>query len=58
MTKINNILNEGFQTLKKSSIKSSKLDSELILAHVLKKNLKYLILNDKDEVTQDQIFQN
>ncbi len=56
MTKINNILNEGFQTLKKSSIKSSKLDSELILAHVLKKNLKYLILNDKDEVTQDQIF--
>ena len=55
MSKINIILNEGFQILKKSSIKSPKLDSELILAHVLRTNLKFLILNNKYCLTKNQI---
>ena len=45
MQNINNILNSGCKQLKKSFIKSPKLDSEILLSHVLNKNLKDMILD-------------
>ena len=45
MQNINNILNSGCEQLKKSLIKSPKLDSEILLSHVLNKNLKDMILD-------------
>ena len=45
MQNINKILNIGSKHLKKSSVKSPKLDSEILLSHVLNKNLKEMILD-------------
>ena len=45
MQNINNILNIGCKHLKNSLIKSPKLDSEILLSHVLNKNLKEMILD-------------
>ncbi len=45
MQNINNILNIGCNHLKNSFIKSAKLDSEILLSHVLNKNLKEMILD-------------
>ena len=45
MQNINNILNIGCKLLKNSLIKSPKLDSEILLSHVLNKNLKEIILD-------------
>ncbi len=45
MQNINNILNIGCKYLKNSLIKSPKLDSEILLSHVLNKNLKEMILD-------------
>ena len=45
MQNINNILNIGCKLLKNSLIKSPKLDSEILLSHVLNKNLKEMILD-------------
>ena len=42
---IYNAIKEGSKILKKNSIKFSNLDSEILLAEVLKKQRKYLILN-------------
>ena len=45
MQNINNILNIGCNHLKNSFIKTAKLDSEILLSHVLNKNLKEMILD-------------
>jgi len=47
MLNIDLVLNKGFKTLSNSSIKTPKLDAQILLSHVLKKNLKEIILNCK-----------
>ena len=42
---IYNAIKEGSKILKKSNIKNSDLDCEILLANALKKQRKYLILN-------------
>ena len=42
---IYNAIKEGSKILKKKDIKFSDLDCEILLANVLKKQRKYLILN-------------
>ncbi len=42
---IQNIINEASDILKKKDIKSSILDSEILLATILKKDRKYVIIN-------------
>ena len=55
MFNINFVLNEGFKALSNSSIKTPKLDAEILLSRVLKKNLKEIILDDKINPNQIDI---
>ena len=43
--KINEALDEANLILKKNLIKSAKLDSEILMAEVIQKDRKYIILN-------------
>ena len=52
---IQNLLNQANKTLENSSITSSKLDSEILLAEVIKKNRQYLILNSNEELKKENI---
>ena len=52
---IQTLLNESNKLLENSSIISAKLDSEILLSKVLKKNRKYLILNPKEELKKKNI---
>ena len=61
---INNAILDGTKTLKKNNIKLPELDSEILLAEVLKKNREYILMNlrkilkdDKLKVYQDMINQ-
>ena len=42
---IEKAINEGYLQLKKNKIKSSHLDSEILMSQVIKKDREYLILN-------------
>jgi len=52
---IQTLLNESNKLLANSSIISAKLDSEILLSKVLKKNRKYLILNSKEKLKKKNI---
>ena len=49
-------INEGSKILKKNDIKCPVLDSEILLAKVLKKQRKYLILNLNKQIKK-KIFE-
>ena len=53
MDKINNILIKSKEYLKKNNIPSSTLDSELLLSSVINKTREYLIINSKEEISED-----
>ena len=55
MLKINSILNSSTKFLSNCCIKSSKLDAEVLLSSILKKNVKDLIFDDKIKISQRQI---
>ena len=52
---IQTLLNLASKTLGNSSNASSKLDSEILLSEVIKKNRKYLILNSNKELKKENI---
>ena len=52
---IQTLLNQASQTLKQLSNTSSKLDSEILLSKIIKKNRKYLILNSNEELKKENI---
>ena len=55
MPDINSILKNGYKHLANSSSKSSKLDAELLLSSVLKKNIKEIIFNSI-QANRDEIY--
>ena len=52
---IQTLLNQASKTLKQLSNTSSKLDSEILLSKIIKKNRKYLILNSNEELKKENI---
>ena len=52
---IQTLLNQASKTLDNSSNTSSKLDSEILLSKVIKKNRQYLILNSSEELKKENI---
>ena len=52
---IQTLLNQASKTLKQLSNASSKLDSEILLSEVIKKNRQYLILNSNEELKKENI---
>jgi len=52
---IQTLLNQAIKTLDNSSNTSSKLDSEILLSKIIKKNRKYLILNSNEELKKENI---
>ena len=52
---IQTLLNQASKILEKSSSVSSKLDSEILLSEVIKKNRQYLLLNSNEELKKENI---
>ena len=52
---IQTLLDQASKTLKQLSNTSSKLDSEILLSKIIKKNRKYLILNSNEELEKENI---
>ncbi len=52
---IQTVLNQASQILDNSSNTLSKLDSEILLSEVIKKNRQYLILNSNEELKKENI---
>ena len=52
---IQTLLNQATKTLKQLSNTSSKLDSEILLSKIIKKNRKYLILNSNKVIEKNNI---
>ena len=52
---IQTLLNQASKILEKSSNFSSKLDSEILLSEVIKKNRQYLLLNSHEELKKENI---
>ena len=52
---IQTLLNQASKTLDNSSNTSPKLDSEILLSKIIKKNRKYLILNSNEELKKENI---
>jgi len=52
---IQTLLNQASKTLKQLSNTSSRLDSEILLSKIIKKNRKYLILNSHEELKKENI---
>ena len=52
---IQTLLNQAGKTLKQLSNTSSKLDSEILLSKIIKKNRQYLILNSNEELKKENI---
>ena len=52
---IQTLLNKASKILDNSSNASSKLDSEILLSEIIKKNRKYLILNSNEELKKENI---
>ncbi len=55
MYTINSLLNQGFKYLSRNSIKFSRLESEILLSHILNKDPKYLILNHSNTLQNYQV---
>ena len=55
MYTINSLLNEGFKYLSQISKKTSKIETEILLSHILNRDLKYLILNYSSILQNDQV---
>ena len=55
MYTINSLLNEGFKYLSQNSKKTSKIETEILLSHILNRDLKYLILNYSSILQNDQV---
>ena len=53
---IQNIIEEGVNILKKKNIASSELDTEILLADVLKKDRKYIIINNNLKLSDKEIL--
>ena len=51
--KIELALNEGSIKLKKNKIRSSLLDSEILMSEAIDKDRKYIILNLHEEISKD-----
>ena len=49
------IIEHGNRVLSLNNVKSSRLDSELILSKILNKNREQILINLKDELNQNQI---
>ena len=54
---IQETINKAAITLKNSDIKTPYLDSELLLLKVLHKDRKYLLLNSKETLSKEHLFQ-
>ena len=52
---IQTLLNKANKILVSSSSSSPKLDSEILLSEVIKKNRQYLILNSNEELIKENI---
>ena len=52
---IRNLLNRASKILDNSSSTSPKLDSEILLSEVIKKNRQYLILNSNQELKKENV---
>ncbi len=52
---IENEINKAFIRLKKNNIQSAKLDSEILMSSVLKKNRKFIILNSSQNLKKKSI---
>ena len=52
---IQTVLNQASKILNNSSNASFKLDSEILLSEVIKKNRQYLILNSNEELKKENI---
>jgi len=52
---IQTLLNQASKILESSSSVSSKLDSEILLSEVIKKNRQYLLLNSNEELKKENI---
>ena len=52
---IRNLLNQASKILDNSSSTSPKLDSEILLSEVIKKNRQYLILNSNQELKKENV---
>ena len=52
---IENEINKAFILLKKNNIQSAKLDSEILMSSVLKKNRKFIILNSSQNPKKKSI---
>ena len=55
MFNINSILNDSEKVLSDYYIKTSKLDAEILLSSVLKKNIKEIIIDDRININQRQL---
>tara|TARA_B100000767_G_scaffold4734_1_gene4458 strand:- start:1825 stop:2667 length:843 start_codon:yes stop_codon:yes gene_type:complete len=53
---IENILNDGLFALKKNKIPNAKLDVEIILSCLIKKDKKHILLNPKEILNSHQIY--
>ncbi len=56
MLKINSLLINGHKSLLESSSKTPKLDAEILLSNVLKKNLKEIIIDNKLNLNRSDII--
>ena len=52
---IENILNEGIDTLQKNKIANPQLDSEILLSNSIKRDKKHIILNPKEVLNSEQL---
>ena len=49
-------INDASEVLKKNHIVSAKLDSEILLSKVMKKDRKYIILNSDEELKNEYLI--
>ena len=52
---IENILNEGIDTLQKNKIANPQLDSEILLSNSIKRDKKHIILNPQEVLNSEQL---
>ena len=50
---IGNAINEASRILEKNEIKSAKLDSEILMSEVIKKDRKFIILNSEQKIEKN-----
>ncbi len=55
MLKINSVLNDSAKVLENYFVKNPKLDAEILLSKVLKRNVKDMVFNDSIKVNEKQL---